>query len=191
TAAWLPRGGDEDRVLAGDGPADLFERMEKVIPKLPAKQKELKAPVEGWFVPALGQEDAADILVNCLDRRPAERLLPYLPLMSDYSRVSALGKLCEPRTLTTRVRQTLLAIAGEPNRYVREAALRYLKKSKLAEDEAETLEGYLTRKTADFRRSVFELLLNRSDKLVLGTIDRLFAAGDANCRAAGIEISRR
>jgi hypothetical protein len=191
-AAQLAQGGDGDEDgLPADRPADLFERLEKVIPKLPEKQKELKPPAPGWFVPALGQEDAADILVHCLDKRPAERLLPYLPLMSDYNRVTALGKLCEPRTLTTKVRQTLLAIAGEPNRYVREAALRYLKKSKLAEDEVLTLEGYLTRKTADFRRSIFELLLNRSDKLVLGTIDRLLAAGDANCRAAGIEISRR
>ena len=55
----------------------------------------------------------------------------------------------------------------------------------------QTLEGYLTRKTADFRRSIFELLLNRTDKLVLGTIDRLLATGDANRRAAGIELSRR
>src|SRR5205085_1863755 len=94
-------------------------------------------------------------------------------------------------TLATKVRQTLLAIAGEPNRYVREAALKYLKKCKLVEDEAQTLEGYLSRKAADFRRSVFELLLNRSDRAVLGTIDRLLAAGDANSRAAGIELSRR
>ena len=127
--------------------------------------------------------------MDCLGDRPAEKLLPYLPLMDQYHRVQALAHLCEPRLLTTKVRQTLLAIAGEPNRYVREAALKYLKKSKLAEDEVQTLEGYLTRKTADFRRSIFELLLNRSDKLVLATIDRLLAAGDANCRAAGIELS--
>jgi hypothetical protein len=191
-AAQLARceGADDDAVSAA-APADLFERLEKTLPQLPTRQKPLKAPVAGWFVPDLGQEDAADILVACLDRRPAERLLPHLPLMSAYARVSALAKLCEPRTLTTKVRQTLLTIAGEPIRYVREAALKYLKKSKLAEDEVQTLEGYLTRKTADFRRSVFELLLNRSDRLVLGTIDRLLSAGDANCRAAGIELSRR
>src|SRR5262249_37881266 len=86
---------------------------------------------------------------------------------------------------------TLLAVAGEPNRSVREAALKYLKKCKLVEDEVQTLERYLTRKTADFRRSVFELLLNRNDRLVLGSIDRLLGTGDANCRAAGIELSRR
>ncbi|MBY0528119.1 MAG: DUF4132 domain-containing protein [Gemmataceae bacterium] len=181
---------DEDATKATP-PANLFEQLEKVIPNLPEKQKELKAPVDGWSVPDIGQEDAADALLGCLGNRPAERLLPYLPLMGEYARVHALAKLCEPRTLTTKVRQTLLAIAGETNRYVREAAMGYLKKCKLAEDEAQTLEGYLTRKTADFRRSVFALLLNRADKLVLDSIDRLLAAGDANSRAAGIELTRR
>lgn len=172
-------------------PADLFERVEQVIPSLPAKAKELKPLVPGWPVPDLGQNVAAEVLLNCLGRRPAERLLPHLPVMDEYERVRALEKLCEPRTLSGKVRQTLLAIAGEPNRYVREAAMKYLKRSKVAEDEVPTLEGYLTRKTADFRRSVFELLLNRPDKLVLGSIDRLLAAGDANRRAAGIELARR
>ncbi|VTU00293.1 heat repeat-containing protein : Uncharacterized protein OS=Pseudanabaena biceps PCC 7429 GN=Pse7429DRAFT_3714 PE=4 SV=1: DUF4132 [Gemmataceae bacterium] len=172
-------------------PKDLFERLEKVVPKLPEKSKELKPLVPHWPVMDLSQEDAADLLTDYLGTRPAERLLPHLPAMSDYRRVQALAKLCEPRTLTTKVRQTLLAIAGEPYRYVREAALKYLKKSKLAEDEVRTLEGYLTRKTADFRRGVFGLLLNRPDKLVVGTIDRLLAAGDANQRAAGIELARR
>jgi hypothetical protein len=182
---------DDDDTGGAVPPKDLFEQLEKVIPNLPEKQKELKPPVPGWFVADLSREDAADILPHCLGDRPAERLLPHLPFMGQYARVQALARLCEPRTLTTKVRQTLLAIAGEPNRYVREAALGYLKKSKLAEDEVRTLEGYLTRKTADFRRSVFELLLNRTDLQVVGTIDRLLTAGDANCRAAGIELSRR
>lgn len=182
---------DEEDAVELVAPKDLFERLEKVIPALPEKAKEIKSPVDGWLVPPLGQEAAANLLPFCLGQRNAEKLLPYLPMMGQYQRVQALAKLCEPRTLTTKVRQTLLAVAGEQNRYVREAALKYLKQSTLAEDEVQTLEGYLTRKTSDFRRSVFELLLNRNDKLVLGSIDRLLDAGDANCRAAGIEIARR
>lgn len=182
---------DDEKDAASHIPKDLFERLEKVIPKLPAKSKELKPLVPFWPVMDLSQEEGADLLLGYLGQRPAERLLAYLPMMSEYRRVQALAKLCEPRTLTTKVRQTLLAIAGEPNRYVREAALKYLKKSKLAEDEVQTLEGYLTRKTADFRRGIFVLLLNRADKLVVSTIDRLLSGGDANQRAAGIELARR
>jgi hypothetical protein len=116
---------DGDDSVAVPQPPDLFERLQKIVPKLPPQQKELKSPVAGWFVQALGQEDAASILVHCLGKRPAERLLPYMPMMHPHARVHALAKLCEPRTLTTKVRQTLLAIAGEPHRYVREAALKY------------------------------------------------------------------
>jgi hypothetical protein len=182
---------DDDDETGKKYPADLFERIERIVPSLPPKEKELKPVVPGWMVPDCGQETAAELLLECLGKRPAERLLPYLSMMSEYRRVTALAKVCEPRTLSNKVRQTLLAIAGEPNRYVREAAMKYLKLSKLAEDEVPTIEGYLTRKTPDFRRSVFELLLNRPDKLVAGTIDRLLAAGDANQRGAGIELSRR
>jgi hypothetical protein len=181
---------DEDTIQAKP-PANLFELIEKLIPKLPEERKELKPIAEGWFVSDLHREPAADALVHCLGKRPAEKLLPYLDMMGQYTRVQALAKLCAPRTLTNKVRQTLIAIAGETNRYVREAALGYLKKCKLAPDEVLTLEGYLSRKTADFRRSIFELLLNCNDKMTLGSIDRLLAAGEANSRAAGIELSRR
>ena len=185
---------DEDEDENADGgqyPKGLFERLEEVIPSLPAKPKDLKPLVPSWPVGDLDREDAADLLVNCLGKRPAERLLPYTAMMSQYNRVHALAKLCEPRTLSAQVRHTLLAVAGEPNQYVREAAIKYLKKCKLAEDEARTLEGYLTRTAADFRRSVFELLLNRPDKLAAGSVDRLLSAGDKNQRAAGIELARR
>ncbi|MCE9561989.1 MAG: DUF5724 domain-containing protein [Planctomycetes bacterium] len=183
--------GPDEEDEADRYPKDLFARLEKLIPSLPAKSKTLKPLVPGWTLPDLDRSDAAALLLSSLGKLPAERLLPYLPMMDEYRRAEALAKLCETRTLTTKVRQTLLAIAGEPSTYVREAALKHLKKCKLAEDEVATLEGYLTRKTADFRRSVFELLLNRSDKLVVGSIDRLLAAGDANRRGAGIELARR
>ena len=172
-------------------PADLFEQLEKVIPKIPEAGKPLQAPVEGWHVADLKRSSAADLLFQFIEDRPGQRLLPHLSVMTQHHRVAALAKVCEPRTLSNRVRQTLMAIAGEPLHAVRAAALTHLKKCKLAEDEVRTLEGYLTRKVADFRRGVFELLLNRPDKLVLGTIDRLLAASEANQRAAGIELARR
>jgi hypothetical protein len=182
---------DDDEEYPDRYPKDFFERIEKLIPTLPETPKTLKPLVPSWPVGDLDRGEAAGLLLRSLGKRPVERLLPYLPMMGDFERVQAIGMLCEPRTLSSKVRQTLLAIAGEPNRYVREAAIKHLKKCKLAEDEAQTLEGYLSRKTADFRRSVFELLLSRTDKLVVSSIDRLLAAGEANQRSAGIELARR
>ena len=183
---------DDGESEGGDRyPKGLFERVEAIVPGLPPKPKELTPPVAAWYVAPLGQESAADLLLACLGKRPAERLLPYFGMLTGWTRVRALDKLCEPRTLASDVRQLLLSVAGEPNQSVREAALKYLKKSKLAEDEVRTIEGYLNRKTPDFRRSVFELLLNRPDKLAAGSVDRLLSAGDSNQRAAGLELARR
>src|SRR5262249_8551743 len=86
---------DEPEGLAGRG--DLWKQIESVFARLPDKQKELKPLVEGWFVPNVDKSDAADALVGCLDKRPAEKLLPYLPLMGDFARISSLAKLCAPR----------------------------------------------------------------------------------------------
>jgi len=171
-------------------PAKLFEKLEKLRPKLPEKPQAVKSPVPSWRLADLSQELAANLLVECLQKRPAERLLPHMKAMAPPYRVRALAHLCAPRTLTTKVRETLMACAAETNIQVREAALGYLKKCTLAEDEVRTLEGLLTRKTPDFRRGVFELLLNRPDKLALQSVERLLP-GDPLQRAAGIELARR
>lgn len=182
---------DESTPSSERPPKDLFERLERVLTKLPAEPKELKAPVEGWYCPPLRKSGAADLLVAALGTRRPEKLIPYLSAMSDRARVQSLAKLCTARTLTAEVRQTLVAVTGEPNQYVRREAMNHLKKCTLAEDEVRTLEGYLTRKAADFRRGVFDLLLNRPDKNALATVDRLLTASDANQRAAGVELARR
>lgn len=171
-------------------PALLFDKIEKLLPRLPEKPQAVKSPVPTWPMEELSRKRGANLLVECLQARPAERLLPHLKSMSPEYRVKALAHLCTPRVLTNQVRGTLMACAAELDTRVREAALRYLKQCTLAEDEVMTLEGLLTRKQPDFRRSVFELLLNRPDKLVLKSIERLLS-GDAMQRAAGIELARR
>ncbi|MGL6075528.1 MAG: DUF5724 domain-containing protein [Fimbriiglobus sp.] len=169
----------------------IFETLEKLVDMIPEQEKEFKSPVEGWHIPNLSRERLADLLLEFLGDRPAERLLPYLSMFRGYTRLRALRLICEPRVLSQKVRETLLTIAGEPSKDIREAAIGFLAKCKLAEDEVQTIEGYLTSKMADFRRSIFSLLLNRTDSQAIGSMERLLAKGDANCRAGGIELARR
>jgi hypothetical protein len=189
-ADWDPNEEMEIEGVRKPYPAKLFEMLEKLLPKLPDKPQAVKSPVPTWKLDDLSRGTAANLLVDCIQKRSAERLLPYMKAMSPRRRVSALAHLCMPRKLTTRVRATLMACAAETNTQVREAALGYLKKCTLAEDEVRTLEGLLTRKQPDFRRGVFELVLNRADKLALQSVERLLP-GDALQRAAGIELARR
>lgn len=189
-ADWNP---DEEMGIEGNVrpyPAKLFEMLEKLLPKLPEKPQAVKSPVPTWPMANLSRETAANLLVDCLQKRPAERLLPHMKAMAPHHRIRALAHLCTPRTLTNKVRATLMACAAETNTLVREAALGYLKKCTLAEDEVRTLERLLTRKHPDFRRGVFELLLNRPDKLALQSIEGLLP-GDPLQRAGGIELARR
>ncbi len=166
--------------------------MEKLLPKrLPETPQAVKSPVpEPGRWRTSSRETAANLLVDCRQKRPAERLLPHMNAMTPHYRIRALAHLCTPRTLTNKVRTTLMACAAETNTRVREAALGYLKKCTLVEDEVRTLEGLLTRKQPDFRRGVFELLLNRPDRLALQSVERLLP-GDALQRAGGIELARR
>jgi hypothetical protein len=187
---WVPAKTNEIADTAKPYPAKLFDVLEKLLPNLPDRPEAVKSPVPSWKVANLSRQTAANLLVECLQNRPAERLLPHMKAMSPQHRVSSLAHLCRSRTLTTKVRGTLMACAAETNTQVREAALGYLKKCTLAEDEVRTLEGLLTRKQPDFRRGVFELLLNRTDKLALQSVERLLP-GDALQRAAGIELARR
>ncbi|WP_020472505.1 DUF5724 domain-containing protein [Zavarzinella formosa] len=181
----------EDKPNHPGRPDELFERLEKLIPKLPEKEKELKPVAAGWEEHAISQENAANLLSVCLGKRPPERLIPYMKQMDEFEHIRAIALLTEKRTITSQVQELLLAIAGHPSGGIRGAALKALEKCKLAEDEAQTLEGYLTRKTADFRQGVLGLLLGRPDKPVLSSIDRLLAGKDANQRVAGIELARQ
>ena len=188
--------GDEDTIeehaASHPGrPADLFERLEQLIPKLPDQPRELKPVAEGWEPHLLSVQSAADLLSGCLFKRQPERLIPHMRHMGEWEQIRVIALLTEQRTITSRVQEMLLAIASHPAGGIRSAALKALQKCTLAEDEAQTLEGYLTRKAADFRQGVLGLLLSRPDKPALVSVDRLLAAKDPNQRGAGIELARQ
>ncbi|MEZ6142491.1 MAG: DUF5724 domain-containing protein [Zavarzinella sp.] len=184
--------GEDDDEDGETKPTDrLFDQLVNLLPRLADKPQKIKPLVPEWGELELCKTNAADRLIEALGKRQPEKLLPYLNFMSTYVQVQSIGKLCAPRTLTNQVKETLLAITNHPSGDVRMAALEGLKKCQLAEDEVLTLEGHLTRKTADFRRAIFELILNRRDPAVLHSIDRLLAGKDANQRSGGIELARR
>jgi hypothetical protein len=56
------------------------------------------------------------------------------------------------------------------------------------EASATRIEGLLTRKSADLRRSVLELLLKQEDTAALGSAARLIASRQAPQRVAGLDL---
>jgi len=84
----------------------------------------------------------------------------------------------------------LLDLTGNASPDVRKAAFNAIEKTKLTDDEFLTFEGYLGRTAVDLRAKVVGLILERPDKKVLQSADRLLAA-DAKKRLGGLEVLRQ
>ena len=171
--------------------SDLFERLEMLLDRCPAKPEALKAAVWPWTAQTISKETVADILPRVLAERPANRLIPYLDEMSPRCRVQVIDLLGRQDSWETATRDTLFALAGDASRQVREMALKHLGKCTVMPAEAVAMEGLLDRKTADLRRGALILLAGQADEAALASADRLLAAKSQPQRLAGLELLRQ
>ncbi len=194
SAALLPLLDDPDLRLAllalraeltGD---DLFERLERLIARLPVKPKTLDALVWDWTAQVADRSAVADRLPRSLGDRPPRRLIPYLPALSASGRSAAADLFAAHAEADPDVRDALLGLVGDPTEYVRDKALKSVTKAPLTPDEARRMEALLTRKTGDLRRGVLSLLLAQPDLHARTSAQRLLAAKDPLPRQAGLEL---
>ena len=170
---------------------DLFERLEQLIPRLPAKDVDLKPVIWPWLTLRAARSAAAGMLLRYLGKRPPQRLLPYLSMMEVDDRIQVAKKLSElPAKEDGAIRQSLFALVGDPAAPVREEALNGLARATVTEEEAVSLERLLTRKSGDLRRGIIKLLLNGDDSAALASADRLVASSIEAQRSAGLETLR-
>ncbi|MBC7804757.1 MAG: DUF4132 domain-containing protein [Akkermansiaceae bacterium] len=182
----------EEEPTAEEKPAsvddDRFERIERNIPRFPQRAKELEPVIWEWDKQTAHAESLADRLPNLLGKRPIERLFPFVALMSSYGRSSIATTIANRKDKTPEMRELLFDLFADTQSYVRDSALKAVEKFTLADDEAERIEGLLTRKAADLRKASLRLLLKRGDEKVLQSGERLTGAKDANQRVAGLDL---
>ncbi|GAB4459850.1 MAG: DUF4132 domain-containing protein [Armatimonadaceae bacterium] len=170
--------------------ADLFERIERNLTRFAPTPAEPKPILFPWLKPTLEQASAANCLPNLIGERPLSRLLPYLPMMDANGRAQVCRLYAdEKRPRTDENRDVLIAFLGDASSYVRDTALEALKR--YAQDDPVILAQYeklLTRKAADLRKGIIELLLKRKDDGVLESADRLLESKNANQRVAGLDL---
>jgi hypothetical protein len=171
--------------------ADLFERLEKLLPRYPDKPEKLKPAVWPWTACEASKELVADALPHNLGERPPTRLIPHLQHMGTGSRALVIGLLAKQDKWEAATRDTLFALIGDPSRQVREAALQHLAKCQITSEEASTVEQLLDRKTGDLRRGALTLLVRQTDEQVLASTDRLTSAKSQPQRQAGLELLRQ
>jgi HEAT repeat protein len=182
---------DEDDDEDDKEKSDLFERIERLLPRLPEKRTALEPIVWPWHVLAAHKQSAASELVWCLGNRPPTRLIPHIPLIDTYRRASVVELLGKMKKWDAATRETLLGLVGDSGSYVRQKALEALANCKIKPEESEQLEALLKRKPQDLRRGVLALLLNQKDEAVLVSADRLLASADLPQRLGGLELLRQ
>jgi hypothetical protein len=171
--------------------SDLFERLEKLLPRLPQKPLQLKPLVWPWTNYKIQRDLVAGPLVETLGKRPPSRLIPHLPNLGVYPRVQTLRLLAGQEKLDAASRRVLLDHVGDASRDVRTVALEGLSKSRITAAEAPGLEELLTRSAGDLRRGVLGVLLKLPDTDALASADRLLASKSAPQRLAGLELLRQ
>jgi HEAT repeat protein len=167
---------------------DLFEPLERLVRRCPKKQTQLPQLLWPWMTITADQSQVATALVHCLGERSPKALIPYLPLMDGYGKGQAIELLSKIRGKDTEVRETLFAMVGDLDEFVRGKALEAVEKLKVEAAEAPPLEKLLTRKTGSLRRGVLSLLLNQKDEAALRSADRLLGAKHPLQRLAGLEL---
>jgi len=180
---------DEDSLAEG-ATDDRFERVERLLERIPAKPLELKPLVWPWTTRTVKQSDIARSLLELRGDRPASRLIAHLPKLDTYARRTAIDNLAETKPWPDDVRDAIVELAGDTSPDVRARALETLIGQTLRPAELERLEGYLARKAGDLRRGILALLIKQDDAGALASAARLTAAKDAGQRLAGLELLR-
>jgi hypothetical protein len=174
-----------------EGGAKLFEALERLLARMPAKPTKLKPLVWPWTEQTARRDQVSSRLLDALGELPPTRLLPHLSLCTPYDRAQVAGKLAEQKKWDVASRDAILEFAGDAAADVRESAFRGLRKAKLTSAEVQRLEGYLTRSAADLRNHVVSLVVGLSDKDALASASRLLVSGNQNQRLAGLEVLRQ
>ncbi|MDX1970077.1 MAG: DUF5724 domain-containing protein [Planctomycetaceae bacterium] len=184
-----------DGELDGDAPIeivpDAFERLERLIARTPEKPVELEPLVWPWAGVSPSQHRVATALFSALGPRPPTRLLPYLGAFDSWRRRHVIELFSQQKTWDPQTRAAVVELAGDTVVDVRASAFAALAQLELTNAEVERLEGLLTRKAADLRASVIQLVLLRDDASALASADRLTRSKDSQQRLAGLEIWRQ
>ncbi len=190
TAAYSMDGDEEDGEATVREDDDRFEKLEKLLDRLPVKPEKLKPLVWPWTEIQVKRSDVAYHLLPALGKRPAIRLLPHLEKMEGPGRWRAVRHMIDTKPWDAATRAAIVELVGDAASDTRDTALNALKELVLDEKEVIQLESLLTRKAADLRRNILELILKLPDAEALASTARLLAGKDANQRLAGLEILR-
>ena len=184
---------DEDQAANTAHDDDRFERIERLVERIPVKPIKLKPIVWPWTEMQVKQSQVAAWLLATRGKRPATRLLPHLDKLDPNGRSAAASQFVVVETWDGPTRAAIVDLAADSSPAVRQVALSELSKravdaESLTPEELSRFVSYLTRKTSDLRRGVLQLLLKQPDSSVLSVVNQLLDAKDLAATAGWIGI---
>jgi hypothetical protein len=170
---------------------ELFTALESLFARLPAKAKTFDPVIWEWFTITVDRTEVATALYYALGALSPKRLIPYLEEMGTNHYGEVLKQLAKLTPWDAETRSTLLGTLSHRSAWVRNTALSIIADARLAPDEVEMVEGLLTRKAAELRQGVIQLLLNQTDEQAQASLTRLLAHKQEPVRLAGLELARQ
>jgi hypothetical protein len=173
---------------------DMFERLVRVLPRLPKKRTPVPPIVWPWTGCMIDREPVGEALIESLGRRSETLLIPLLPEMDASTRGRAMRRLLLTSdfkyfdTIATEVRAALVAGMSDASEGVRTVARDGLVRHKLAPADAPAIEALLTRRASGARADMLQVLLSQPPDDVVKSAERLKAAKNAQQREAGVEL---
>ena len=170
--------------------SDLFERLERLLPRVKHKQNNLKPLVWDWVPISLDRERVSGLLTDCLGTRSPKRLIPYLSVMDPMSRARVAQVVGDLKYKDEETLQTLLSLVCDRSPYVCETALKGLHGIMLRDPDLIRLEDLLSRQSQDLHRGILQLLLELPHEELLESIYRLIRHKGENQRFAALEMMK-
>lgn len=180
----------------------LYLKIESILSLLPEKLKESKPQVFSWINIQIGKIVAYRLMVNLLNCEKDEDLLKiskyYNSLPIDtredlvyrvfpgnrYSGVPDAQKI----PLTTVRRDFAFSILKDRSESIKTTGINILKQATLSNEEIQVFESYLTRKSADFRKSCLDIITRSGITTVKESATRLLQSKNQDQRLAGLDM---
>ncbi len=191
------------KMLSKTDKQKLFVKMESQLDKLPKTVTVSKPKVFSWLTFRYSREQVLDLMINLLNLKNEKDLgeiLPYFESLSVEHREKVTREVLpdyagynfdankEKPPLSNRMRDFAFSILKDRSEMVRNSAVRALSDASLAKQELEIFEGLLTRKAADFRKSVIQLIVKQGENRIKESADRLIQAKNEEQRLAGLDL---
>lgn len=177
-----------------EGDQDLFfERLGANFDRFPVKPAEGRPVLWPWLNQIAARDQVASLMVENLGSHPPRAMIPYADRVGADVRSEIIRRIAGRDRIEGEVRSFLIDATGDKGGAAREYARIGLKRAKVVptDEESVRLESFLTRKAADLRVGVFDLIMLRKDADVLGSADRLLASGKKTTAEAGVELLTR